>query len=185
MKKLDEQELARYCSQGDTMAQDELYRRYAARLETLCRRYLSDQDEARDLMLETLVQALDKIGTYRYTGEGSLYAWIKRIAVNKAINRLRRHRWRMVPLDPLVHDSIQDPTEEEMAMVPPEKLREWIAALPDLRRAVFNLHCIDGHSHKEIAWMLGISERGSTSVLSKAKKQLKEQIRHYLETQDR
>lgn len=39
MKKLDEQELARYCSQGDTMAQDELYRRYAARLETLCRRF--------------------------------------------------------------------------------------------------------------------------------------------------
>ena len=84
------------------MAQDELYRRYAARLETLCRRYLGDLDEARDLMLETLVQALDKIDTYRYTGEGSLYAWIKRIAVNKAINRLRRHRWRMVPLDPLV-----------------------------------------------------------------------------------
>ena len=70
MKKLDEQELAGYCSQGDTKAQDELYRRYAARLETLCRRYLGDQDEARDLMLETLVQALDKIGTYRYTGEG-------------------------------------------------------------------------------------------------------------------
>ena len=184
MKKLDEQELARYCSQGDRMAQDELYRRYAARLETLCRRYLGDEDEAKDLMLETLVQALDKIGTYRYIGEGSLYAWLSRIAVNKAINRLRRHRWRMVPLDPMVHDDVPDPTEEEMALVPPEKLREWIGALPDLRRAVFNLYCIEGHLHKEIAGMLGISERGSTSVLAKAKKQLKEQIKDYLKTQD-
>ena len=189
MKKLDEQELARYCSQGDRMAQDELYRRYAARLETLCRRYLGDEDEAKDLMLETLVQALDKIGTYRYIGEGSLYAWLSRIAINKAINRLRRHRWRMVPLDPMVHDDVPDdvpdPTEEEMALVPPEKLREWIGALPDLRRAVFNLYCIEGHLHKEIAGMLGISERGSTSVLAKAKKQLKEQIKDYLKTQDR
>lgn len=181
---MGEQELARLCSQGDRMAQDELYRRYAARLEALCRRYLGDGDEAKDLMLETLVQVLDKIGTYRYIGEGSLYAWLSRIAVNKAVNRIRRHRWRMVPLDPSAKDDIPDPTEEEMSVVPPEKLRDWIAALPDLRRTVFNLYCIEGHSHKDIAMMLGISERGSTSVLSKAKKQLKEQIKNYLETQD-
>ena len=181
---MDEQELARYCSLGDRIAQDELYRRYAARLETLCRRYLGDRDEAKDLMLDTLIQALEKMETYRYSGEGSLYAWLCRIAVNKAINRIKRYRWRMIPLDPLAKDDIPEPTEEEMAMVPPEKLREWIAALPDLRRTVFNLYCIDGHSHKEIAGMLGISERGSTSVLSKAKKQLKEQIKHYLKTQE-
>jgi len=184
MKKMDEQELARYCSQGDRIAQDELYRRYAARLETLCRRYLGDRDEAKDLMLDTLIQALEKMDTYKYSGEGSLYAWLSRIAVNKAINRIKRYRWRMIPLDPLIKDDIPEPTEEEMAMVPPEKLREWIAALPDLRRTVFNLYCIDGHSHKEIAGMLRISERGSTSVLSKAKKQLKEQIKHYLKTQE-
>lgn len=136
-------------------------------------------------MLDTLIQALEKMDTYKYSGEGSLYAWLSRIAVNKAINRIKRYRWRMIPLDSLIKDDIPDPTGEEMEMVPQEKLREWIGALPDLRRAVFNLYCIEGYSHKEIAGMLGISERGSTSVLSKAKKQLKEQIRHYLETQDR
>ena len=184
-KDLDEQELARYCSQKDRMAEDELYRRYAARVHALCRRYLGNDDDAKDLMLETLIQALDKIDSYKYTGDGSLYAWIRRIAINKALNQIRRHRWRMVPMDFRVQDSIPEPEEDEMMSIPKEKLLEWIEGLPDLRRAVFNLYCVDGYSHQEIGKMLGISERGSTSTLAKARKQLKEKIEQYLKGQDR
>ena len=86
---MDEQTLARYCSQKDKMAGDELYRRYAARLNALCRRYLGDEEEAKDLMLETLIQALEKISTYKYTGKGSLYGWMSRIAINRAINQIK------------------------------------------------------------------------------------------------
>jgi RNA polymerase sigma-70 factor (ECF subfamily) len=53
-----------------------------------------------------------------------------------------------------------------------------------MRRAVFNLYCIDGYSHQEIGQMLGISETGSTSVLAKARKQLKAKINQYLKEQD-
>jgi len=67
----------------------------------------------------------------------------------------------------------------------PEKLRDWIAELPDLRRTVFNLYCIDGYSHKEIGEMLGISETGSSSILAKARKQLKGMINEYLKGQER
>ena len=184
-RELDEQALASYCSKRDRLAEEELYRRYADRVFALCRRYVGDADEAKDLMLEALIQALDKIDTYTFRGEGSLYGWISRIAVNKAINRIKRQRWRMVPLDARVQDNIPDPTEEEMVTVPKEKLLAWIAELPDLRKAVFNLYCIDGYSHREIGKMLGISETGSTSTLAKARKQLKEKIRQYLKEQDR
>ena len=180
-----EQDLAKFCSQKDRMAEEELYRRYAVRVHTLCKRYLGDDDDAKDLMLETLIKALDKIDTFTYKGEGSLYAWISRIAINKALNLLKRHRWRMVPMDFRVQDNIPEPTEEEVTEIPNEKLREWISELPDMRRAVFNLYCIDGYSHQEIGRMLGISERGSTSTLVKARKQLKERIKQYLKEQDR
>ncbi len=153
------------------------------RVDALCRRYLGDEEDAKDLMLETLIQALDRIDTYKYTGKGSLYAWISRIAVNKAINHITRQRWRTVRLDLWAQDNIPEPTEDEMDTVPKEKLQEWIAGLPDLRRAVFNMYCIDGYSHKEIAKMLGISEKGSASVLVKARRQLKEKIRDYLKEQ--
>ena len=181
----DEQDLAGFCSEGNKSAAEELYRRYAARLYTLCRRYMGEDEEAKDLMQETLLRALDKISTYRYTGRGSLYGWISRIAVNKAVNQIKRRRWRYVPLDVRFRDSIPDPSEEEMAALPQEKLLSWISALPDMRRAVFNLYCLDGYSHRDIGEMLGISEKASASTLAKARKQLKEEIRKYQKGQDK
>jgi len=180
-----EKDLAKSCSQGNKMAEEQLYRTYAVRVYALCRRYLGDDEEAKDLMLETFLQALDKIDTFKYTGEGSLYAWISRIAINKAINQMTRQKWRTVPMDLSEQDNIPEPTEEEMEAIPQEKLLEWIAKLPDMRRSVFNLYCIDGYSHRDIGAMLGISEKGSAGVLAKARKQLKENIRQYLKEKER
>lgn len=183
-QELDEQALARRCSEGDGMAEEELYRRYAAMLFTLCRRYADSSDDAKDMMQEALIQALDKIGTYTYSGKGSLYGWISRIAINRALNQIRRRRWLTVSLDSRTEDNIPEPTEEELEAVPQEKLLEWISALPDVRRTVFNLYCIDGYSHKEIAGTLGISEKGSAGMLAKARKQLKEEIKRYWKEQE-
>ena len=180
----DEQRLASLCSEGNRMAEDELYRRYAARVYTLCRRYTGDDDDAKDLMQESLIQVLDKIQSFSYKGKGSLYGWISRIAINKALNQIKRQRWRTVSLDIRSQENIPDPAEEEMEAIPQEKLLEWIARLPHLRRAVFNLYCIDGYSHKEIGQLLGISEKGSAGVLAKARKQLKEEISRYLKERE-
>lgn len=177
---LDERALAEACCAKDRLAEDELYTRYAARVYTLCRRYLGDADDAKDLMQEALIQAFDKIPTFRYSGKGSLYGWIRRIAINKALDQVRRKRWKTISLDFGKHADIPDPTDEEMEKIPQEKLLEWIARLPDMRRTIFNLYCIDEYSHKEIAEALGITEKGSASALTKARKQLKEEIRLYL-----
>ena len=172
VKEMDEQELARNCSLRDRKAEDELYRRYAVRVNALCRRYV-----------ESLNQVLDRIDSYKYSGKGSLYGWISRIAINKSIDQIRRRRWRTIPLDLWARDNIPEPTEDEMETIPKEKLREWISELSDLRRAVFNMYCIDNYSHQEIAQMLGITETGSTSILAKARKQLKDKIKRYLKVQ--
>lgn len=161
------------------MAEDELYRRYAAKVNMLCLRYSDNGEDAEDLMQEALMKALDKISTWSYSGKGSLYVWIRQIAINLAIDKIRKKRLRFIPIDRWVRDNIPEPTEEEIGSVPHEKLLEWISRLPDLRRTVFNMYCIDGYSHKEIAGMLGISEKGSAGVLAKARKQLKEEIKRY------
>ena len=184
-KEITEQDLARLCSEKNRLAEDELYRRYAARVLTLCRRYVGNDEEAEDLMQESLIQALDKVSSFKYGGKGSLYGWIRRIAVNKALNHIKRRRWRTVPLDFHAREDIQDPTEDELETVPQEKLLELVSLLPGLRRTVFNLYCIDGYSHKDISKLLGISEKGSAGALAKARKQLKGEIRRYLNDQER
>ena len=57
---------------------------------------------------------------------------------------------------------------------------DMVAALPSVRRTVFNMYCIDGFSHKDIADAIGITEKGSASILAKARAQLKSQVNDYL-----
>ena len=59
-------------------------------------------------------------------------------------------------------------------------MMEMVSSLPPERRAVFNLFCIDGWSHREIARALGITEKGSAAILYQARKQLKEKINDYI-----
>ena len=183
-RELDEQSLARLCSENDRRAQEELYTRYAGKLFTLCLRYPDNRDEARDLMHDSILKALSRIDTFSYLGEGSLYAWIRRIAINMALADIRRNKFRFIHLPDTGPEEISEPSEEDFAKIPQEKLLEFISGLPDSQRAVFNLFCMDGYSHKEIAGMLGITERGSTSMLVKAKHTLRKQINDYIKNSE-
>ncbi|MBR5033954.1 MAG: RNA polymerase sigma factor [Bacteroidales bacterium] len=179
-KELDETQLAAGCRRGDSGATEELYRRYAARLFALCKRYTSSLEDAEDLMQESMIRALDKINSFEFKGDGSLYAWISRIAINMALNNIRKRKSQPNASEQGFSDDVPDPSESEMMSVPQEKLLEMISRLPETRRAVFNLYCIDGFSHREIGKTLGISEKGSASILAKARAQLKEDIYRFL-----
>ncbi len=177
---IEEDRLAELCRSGDRLAADELYRRYAPRLLTLCRRYTPVAADASDLMHDAMIRALEKISSYNYYGKGSLYAWISRIAINMALGGIRKQKWRTVPLDEATVEDVKEEPMNDAQKVPPEKLLEMIAALPEIRRLVFNLFCIDGISHREIGRMLGIGEKSSASQLARARKQLREEIKQYL-----
>lgn len=177
---LDEKRLAELCSEHDRKAEEELYTRYTGRLYALCLRYSSNPDDAKDLMQDALIKALNSIGSYRYRGNGSLYAWIKRITVNMAINRITRQKLHVIPFDVFRMDRADDTDDDSAEMVPEKALLKMISELSPMKRAVFNMFCIDGYSHMEIAQQLGITENGSASILSKAKAQLKRQIKDYI-----
>lgn len=181
VSEISERELALLCEKGDSDAIRELYSRYAARLRTLCSRYSGGSVEGMDLMHDTLVKALRKIGQFRYVGKGSLYAWLSRIAVNLAIDRMRKEgKLEALSLHENLPD-IEEPSPEDLRSVPLEELQRMISVLPDAKRVVFNMFCMDGYSHKEIAAFLGISEKTSSSTLAKAKKDLISMINEYLE----
>ena len=182
---LTEQELALECVRNDRDAQAELYTRYSSRLYAICLRYIEDREEARDLMHDCMIKAMDNFKSFRYVSEGSLYAWLSRITVNMAINRLKESsRFRQIPFEQVGGDELEnalEPDAESVRKIPDGVLDKLIAELPPVRRTVFNMYCIDGYSHHDIARTLGITERTSTSVLAKARASLKKALMNYID----
>ena len=182
---LTEQELALGCVRNDRDAQGELYARYSSRLYAICLRYIEDREEARDLMHDCMIKAMDNFKSFRYVSEGSLYAWLSRITVNMAINRLKESsRFRQISFEQVGGDELEnalEPDAESVRKIPDGVLDKLIAELPPVRRTVFNMYCIDGYSHHDIARALGITERTSTSVLAKARASLKKALMNYID----
>ncbi len=181
---LTEEELALGCARKERGAQGELYSRYASRLYALCLRYIENREEARDLMHDAMIKVMDNFRSFRYGGDGSVWAWMSRVTVNMAIDRLKENsRFRQIPFDDVSGAEIEnalEPDAEAVERIPDGVLDKMIADLPDVRRTVFNMYCIDGFSHKDIAKALGISESGSTSILAKARASLRKALTCYL-----
>lgn len=175
---IEDLELAKQCARGDEKARKELYTRYAGSLYALCIRYVGDRELARDLMHDSIIKVFDTIGKYKPTG--TLKSWVSRVTVNMVIDHMRRtKRFETVSLDSQ-QEKIPEPAKEEMRLVPKEELLKMVARLPETKRLVFNMFCVDGYSHKDIAAMLGIKEKTSSSLLFKAREQLAGEVREYL-----
>ena len=171
-------ELAQLCARGDENARKELYTRYATYLYALCIRYVGDREEARDLMHDSMIKIFDTIGKYRPTG--SLKSWCSRVTINHVIDGMRKaRRFETVSIDGL-NEKIPEPSSESMTKIPKEVLMKMIGELPHTKRVVFNLYCVEGYSHKDIAKMLDIKEKTSSSLLFKAREQLSGNIRNYI-----
>ena len=181
---LSEKELVQGCIRRDRDAQQELYVRFAARLYSLCLRYIGDSDESRDLMHDSMIKAMDSIRSFRNEADGSLYSWLRKITVNVVFDRLRQNiRFMEVPLEQLSDDEMPDASDSDSGPereIPDDVLKQIMATLSPVRRAVFNMYYIGGFSPKEIARALNITEGGSTSILAKARASVRKAITDYL-----
>ena len=177
-----EQELASRCVQGDNEARRELYELYSPRILSLCRRYAADSEEAEDLMQDAFVKIFRVLSKFRWTGGGSLYSWMSRVALNLAFDSAKRRRRLaklLLDVETMAEVIPDEPSYEDAASVPQDVLCTMIEKLPEGYRTVFRLYCIDGLSHREIAGLLGIKEKSSASNLSRARALLASAICQY------
>ena len=129
-------------------------------------------------MHDAMIKIFDTIGKYKPTG--SLKSWCARVAVNMVIDHLRKsRRMDLQPLEP-TQDKIPEPVNEEVAKVPKQELMRMVGELPETKRVIFNLFCVEGYSHKDISEMLNIKEKTSSSLLFKAREQLAKNVREYI-----
>ncbi|MBQ5508178.1 MAG: RNA polymerase sigma factor, partial [Muribaculaceae bacterium] len=182
---MNDREISRGCKQGNAIAQRALFDKYSPELMAVIFRYVGDDDDAQDVLQDTFISAYSNIERFKWEGEGSLRAWLNRIAVNKSLNFLRMAKRLSASQMPVeaIGDPPDDNDEDTTTAVnglDAATILEMVSQLPDGYRTVFNLYCLDGYSHQQIAKQLGISEKTSSSQLARAKALLARKIKTFI-----
>lgn len=173
-KELTEAEIVRRCLHNDTLAQNELYRRYAGKMMAVCMRYARNRDTAADIVQDGFVKIFINLQSFK--GEGSFEGWMKRIMINTALKQYKKDlKFKNdVDIEEAYTVSFQ---HDIVGQLSAKELMNHIQQLPDGYRTIFNLYVIEGYQHNEIGEMLNISEGTSKSQLSRARNYLIEQLK--------
>ena len=154
---------------GDRQAHADLYAVFAPAVYTLARRMLVSTSLAEDVLQETFVEVLRKIGAFR--GDAEFGSWVKRIAVNKCLMQLRSgwsvRRGSMPDLETLPGPERHDGSLQGLA------LDAALAQLSDTARAVVWLHDVEGYTHREIGRLMHRTASFSKSQLARAHEHLR------------
>lgn len=143
------------------IAFQKLVMKYQERVYGVIRRMLISHDETNDAMQETFIKAWRALDSFK--GNSGLFTWLYRIAVNEALQALRRHKRRRIILmgdnkclvEELQCNNSLDGDEVQL------KLQMAILKLPDKQRLVFNLKYYEELTYHQMAEILG----GSTGSL--------------------
>lgn len=172
IRQLNIEQIIAGCKSGKRVAQRALYMQYKDGVYLLSLKYCRNKDEAADNLHDTFITVFESIG--KYNGKGSLEGWIKRIAINKAIDKFKNNIRMKDEMD--VTNEVETNLDSSGFNIDLQQLLELIRQLPDRYRLVFNLYQLDDYSHKEIGSMLGISEGTSKSNYHRAKIILRDKI---------
>lgn len=170
--------MVRRCVGGDSRAQQLLYRKYVKAMYNVVLRMVSAKMDAEDVTQELFVKVFRNL--QHFNGESSLGAWIKRIAINAALNHIRKNK-RMKWMD---LEKSPEPVEPQSLLnndpiqhLDMKTIHVAIRKLPEGCRVVFNLYLLEGYQHKEIAQLLDISESTSKTQYRRAKQLLRQRLK--------
>lgn len=166
---------------------DNLYREYGDRILNVLFRFTSREQVARDLLQDVFLKVYENMDSFEQRSQ--VYTWIYRIAVNHALNHLKRER-RTVWMDLmdeslgelLRHDSVElpgfggpgvvRPDEEAENNETAELAREAVNALPPKYKIPFVLFKDEQMRYADIATVLDISLSAVESRIHRARKTL-------------
>lgn len=174
-----ELDLIAKAQQGDKEAFGELVRCHREGVVNLVYRMCGDVHLAEDAAQEAFVRAWQHLPGYR--PRSPFRNWVVRIAVNAALDTLRRER-ATVDIDVL---PLTSPDRGPEAAVEREErakqVQQAVLALPPASRAVLVLREYEGLSYREIADALDIPIGTVMSRLNYARNRLCESLAVYLE----
>jgi len=164
-----ESQIIRQAAEGDARAIRALYDRYAPRVYAVVRRIAGDDDLAQDYAQEAWIRAFRALPTFR--GDSRFSTWLHRIAVNAALQALRKAETRRKHEGPLPETVPVAPSRSDSLLQ--MRLERALDGLPEGMRRVLILHDVEGYTHEEIGDVLGVTSGTSKSQLFKARAKMR------------
>ncbi|MFT4601940.1 MAG: RNA polymerase sigma factor (sigma-70 family) [Arenicella sp.] len=141
----------------------------------VCLRYAANQAEAEDILQDSFIKAFNSLD--KYSGQGALGGWLRKITVNTALEQYRKNKsLKNLSILVDVNEANLEVGDSAIENLELEDLLSKIQKLPKGFRTVFNLYAVEGHTHKEIGELLGISSGTSKSQYSRARLILRQMI---------
>lgn len=179
---LDEDCLRR-ATDGDRVAQRQVYESVAAPVFSLIRRLVPGRASAEDVFQDCMIGLLDSLGDFR--GEAPFGAWVRQVAMRRCLMHLRspwqraRRALRWSPPGDAGDATAADggPPEallgqgvaaHEAPLAERIDLERALERLPETARTVVWLHDVEGLTHEEIAALFDRSTSFSKSQLARA-----------------
>jgi RNA polymerase sigma-70 factor (ECF subfamily) len=178
----DEQHRVAAARRGDRNAFRQLVEAHARALFSLCVRITRDAALAEDAVQEALFNAYRHLADF--DGRSSFRTWLHRIAVNAALEQLRRNaRHETVEAahaddaddDFLLPQASAAPTPEQHALGGEigRQVEEQLGRMSVIERAAFLLRHTEGHSIEEISATLRLNASASKQAIFRAVRKLR------------
>lgn len=167
---------------GDATAYRGLVEKYQGRVYGMVYGMVRNREDARDITQDAFVKAYNKLDTFRI--ESSFYTWLYKVAMNQAIDFLRKQKRRGAgefdegiaqrdgtgAVSQVHHvDSPRKAVERKQLYT---AIMDALEKLPADQKQVVLLRELEGLSYKEIAEVMGIAEGTVMSRLFYARKKL-------------
>jgi RNA polymerase sigma-70 factor (ECF subfamily) len=168
----DEGALVGRVAAGETQAFRALVDRHLPTVLAIARRMLRDDAEAEDVAQETMLR-LWRNAAGLELGEGGVRPWLRRVAANLCIDRVRASR-NVTVADELPEEA--EPATQMTRLAERElgrRVDAALKALPERQRLALTLFHYEGMSQIEVGKAMGISDEAVESLLARARRALK------------
>lgn len=162
------------CRRGDRNALGRVYMQHSPALERLLTRLLGPTADVEDALQQTFIAATAAFSRFR--GEASVRTWLGRIAVNQALEALRKpERKRRVSLEVVMDRAVAADVAIDRSYEAKRRLERMYTHLDSLspkQRVAFVLHVIDGHPIEEVTALMGAGVAATKSRVMWARRTL-------------
>jgi RNA polymerase sigma factor (sigma-70 family) len=163
------------CIARERRAEYDLYKITYSYMMSICIRYTKNEETAKEALNIGYMKILSNLEKYK--PEVPFKAWLRRVLINTLINEYKKEK-KHYDNHEYVDEYLENGTYAELnnaiTKTNAHDIYNLIAKLPPASAQVFNMYCIDGYKHNEIATIIGISEGTSKWHLNSARQKLKE-----------